>query len=97
MKFLLYIGIAIVFSTVSFAQDTTYLFTQNIRGKVVDSESRYPIVGAKIKLTTETGELLGAISDEKGDFSILNVPVGKQILIISSIGYEGRELPVILT
>ena len=70
MKFLLYIGIAIVFSTVSFAQDTTYLFTQNIRGKVVDSESRYPIVGAKIKLTTETGELLGAISDEKGDFSI---------------------------
>lgn len=97
MKFLLYIGIAIVFSTVSFAQDTTYLFTQNIRGKVVDSESRYPIVGVKIKLTTETGELLGAISDEKGDFSILNVPVGKQILIISSIGYEGRELPVILT
>lgn len=97
MKFLLYIGIAIVFCTVSFAQDTTFFFTQNIRGKVVDSESRYPIVGAKIKLTTQEGELLGAISDETGDFSILNVPVGKQILIISSIGYEGRELPVILT
>jgi hypothetical protein len=97
MKILLYFGIAILYSTTSFAQDTAYFFTQNIRGKVVDSESRYPIVGAKIKLTTEAGELLGAISDEQGDFSILNVPVGKQMLIINSIGYEGRELPVILT
>lgn len=80
-----------------YGQDTTHFFTQNIRGKVIDSDSRYPLVGAKVKVTTASGELLGAICDDLGDFTIPNVPVGKQILVISSIGYEGREVPVVVT
>lgn len=97
MKIFLYLMVSILLSSLTYGQDTTHLFTQNIRGKVVDSESRYPLVGAKIKLTTDAGDLLGGISNEQGEFAIYNVPVGKQLLMISSIGYEGRELPVIVT
>jgi hypothetical protein len=71
--------------------------TQNLRGKVIDSESKYPLIGSKIKLTDNKGKFYGATCSENGEFSIDSIPIGKQLLIVSSTGYNSREIPVMLT
>jgi hypothetical protein len=70
--------------SVSYAQNT-----QNIKGKIVDRDSKIPLVGVTVKLASGGG----AISDEEGRFKISEVPIGKHTLIISYLGYEELTLP----
>lgn len=70
--------------SVSYAQTT-----QNIKGKIVDRDSKIPLVGVTVKLASGGG----AISDEEGRFKISEVPIGKHTLIISYLGYEELSLP----
>ena len=75
--------IAFVFSIHLSAQD----LTQTVRGSLVDKETFQPIVGAKVVILN-TEPLLGGVTDLDGKFRIENVPVGKQIILITSVGYE---------
>lgn len=77
----------------TFAQE----ITQTIRGSVVDSESQYPLVGARVKINLPGEQTLGAICDPEGTFVISGVPVGKHVLLITSVGYEPKEVTVIVT
>jgi hypothetical protein len=91
MKVLLLLPI--FFLSTVFAQE----ITQTVRGTVTDSESQYPLVGAKIKILNEAGEIkYGAITDDKGNFSISNVAVGKHQMKITSIGYTEQTITVIV-
>jgi outer membrane receptor protein involved in Fe transport len=56
-----------------------------INGKVVDSETGEPLVGADIIVE---GTELGAASDEKGDFNVLYVPAGTYTVVASYISYD---------
>jgi hypothetical protein len=69
--------------------------TQTIRGEVLDSESKVPLWGANI-IIIGSEPLLGASTDEKGKFKIQNVPIGRQNLKISYLGYEDAYLNEIL-
>jgi hypothetical protein len=69
--------------------------TQVIRGKIVDAESQAPLSFATIALIT-TKPPLGAISDEKGNFRLENVPVGRHNLQISYMGYETKIIPELM-
>jgi hypothetical protein len=69
--------------------------TQTIRGKVVDADSRKPLLGANI-LILEAGPITGVITDESGDFIIENVPVGRYTLLVSYVGYKSTILRDIL-
>lgn len=91
MKNLL-LSICVIFSFSSIAQE----ITQTVRGTVIDSESKYPLIGSKIKVISITDKQLGGICDINGNFVINNVPIGKQILEVTSIGYSPREIPVIV-
>jgi len=64
------------------------LGTQTIRGKVIDKESKYPLIGVNVLLIEDQGDLNGAISDEKGEYRLENVPFGRQTLEFSYVGYE---------
>ena len=68
----------------SFAQPT-----QTIRGIVVDQESKTPLFSANVMIL-EAGPITGVISDEKGFFTIEEVPVGRYSLMISHIGYKSN-------
>ena len=70
---------------------------QNIRGKVIDSESNYPLVGSKVKVISIEEKMVGAVCNNEGEFSLSGIPIGKHILEISSIGYATREMTVNLT
>ena len=57
--------------------------TGKISGKVVD-ENNQPLVGCNIVIK---GTSLGAATDIKGEYFILNIPPGKYDLTASMIGY----------
>ena len=57
-----------------------------VSGKITDSESKEPLVGAYIQTIGAKG---GAISDEKGEFT-LKVPAGATQFSVSFIGYTSQ-------
>ena len=78
-------------ATFSYAQDAT----QNIRGKVMDEQSRTPIPYANIVLL-ETNPLIGTSSDENGVFIFENIALGRYNIQISFLGYESVIITEVL-
>jgi hypothetical protein len=80
----LIIGLVLVFSALfSYAQ-----ITQTIRGSIVDQESQYPLIGVNITVSSVTSTPLGASTDIDGTFRIKDVPIGRQDLLVTYLGYK---------
>ena len=60
---------------------------QTVRGVITDKDSKEPIPFANI-IVKDSNPSLGTTSDENGSFVLNNVPIGKQTLIVSFVGYE---------
>ncbi len=75
----------------SFAQP----ITQTIRGTVVDMVTQSPLPGASVVIT-DAAEFTGATTDVNGNFTLLNIPVGKHSLQITFLGYKERILPNVI-
>ena len=74
-----------------------FLFSQSqtIRGTILDKQAETPLIGATIQvLNVEPG--IGATSDIEGVFTLKAVPVGRQTLRISYLGYETQTIPNVL-
>jgi len=56
-----------------------------LHGKIADKETGNPIPGASVFLSNTS---IGTAANEKGIFSLHNVPGGKYDLVVSSLGYE---------
>lgn len=69
---------------------------QLVRGTVVDKESKSPLIGVAVTITDTEPAALGTVTDENGDFSIPDVPVGKHTIACSYVGYETILLSGIL-
>ena len=67
------------------------LLVQTIRGIVRESATNLPIPGANV-IIIGSEPLLGASTDSQGRFRIENVPVGRQALMVSFMGYLPRTL-----
>ena len=61
-----------------------------VRGIVISDSTGQPLVGASVKLK---GTSIGTYTDANGNF-VLQVPDEGSVLIISSIGYDPREIKV---
>ena len=68
---------------------------QNVRGTVIDSDTRAPLPFANIIIKT-TDPVMGATSDLKGVFRMDKVPIGRHDLQISYAGYETRVIAELL-
>jgi hypothetical protein len=66
-------------------------FVQIVKGIVVDKSSQIPLVGANVILLN-SDPLNGTVTDLNGNFELKNVPVGRQNLKVSFIGYQSIEL-----
>ena len=73
-------GILLLCSSMLMAQGTG-----TIRGKVVEEGTGQPLPGANVVIV---GTSLGAAADLNGDFTLRFVPVGKNVIRVSYIGYS---------
>jgi len=67
---------------------------QTIKGEVVDEVSKSPIEGATVNLAGNVST--STITNKDGLFTLLNVPVGRQKIEVSSVGYESQSINDIL-
>jgi hypothetical protein len=60
---------------------------QTIRGKITDKESKATLPGATVVLL-DSNPIQGAVTDAGGNFSLTKVPVGRQGIKVSYVGYK---------
>ena len=61
--------------------------TQTIRGTVIDKQTLQPIIGARV-VVLESDPLIGAVTNVDGQFRLEGVPVGRQSIQVTYMGYE---------
>ncbi|MBD3383976.1 TonB-dependent receptor plug domain-containing protein [candidate division KSB1 bacterium] len=83
MKFKIIITI-LAFVTLSIAAED---LTQTVRGRVYDATTLQPLVGANVVIL-DTDPLMGASTNQQGEFRIPNVPVGRITVKAMYIGYH---------
>lgn len=84
MKFIFFF-ILFLTTALGFAQ------TQTLRGRIVDKQTQFPLIGANVVLLN-SDPLIGAATDVEGYYVLENVPLGRQSLKITYIGYEEQIL-----
>jgi TonB dependent receptor/CarboxypepD_reg-like domain/TonB-dependent Receptor Plug Domain len=62
-----------------------------IKGKVIDKQSEKPLAGASVELVNSAGNTV--TTDADGNFRLSNVPLGRQVVRISFVGYENISIP----
>ena len=84
MKKLFYVLMFYCFSlTTVFAQQTT-----EVRGRVTD-ENKQPLIGVDVVLE---GTSIGVSTNDKGFYELRNVPVGKQTIVFSYLGFQTLKI-----
>jgi len=69
--------------------------TQTVRGKVFDSESQFPLIGAKVQVyTADSTKKYRALTGPSGEFTISNVPVGKHELVVTFLMYDTKTITI---
>lgn len=66
--------------------------TQTVRGTVTDKISETPLPGAAVVLVG-SNPLVGTTTDVDGNFKLTNVPVGKQSIKVTYLGYKEMIVP----
>lgn len=88
----IFISLLVLFTSHLYSQ-----ITQTVRGTVVDNASNLPMAFATV-VFLDTHPLIGTTTDDSGNFSISDVPVGRYNLEVSYVGYDPailREITVI--
>ena len=84
MYSIIYVLFIVFFYCVNLQADDP-LPTGNIKGQILDSESKEPLAGVNIEVLNT---FLGAASDLKGNYLVPKIPVGTYSIRVSSLGYE---------
>ena len=92
MRSFLHVCIALFVSLSAFSQEVT----QKIRGTVIEKETRSEIAGAIVSIIGSPDKTHFSSSDEKGNFRLEKVPLGRHTLKISFIGYHDVILPNVI-
>src|SRR3954468_4532724 len=91
MKNLANLLIFLLISNAAWAQQTI----QTVKGTLTDAQSKYPLFGANV-IVVGSSPFIGSSSDEKGHFKLTNVPIGRQTLKITYLGYGERTISNVL-
>lgn len=69
--------------------------TQTIKGVVLDKQSQVPLPGVIVQVMN-TDPLMGAATNENGEFKIPNVPIGRWQIMFKIISYKEKYITIIL-
>jgi Carboxypeptidase regulatory-like domain len=67
-------------------------FTQTIKGIVTDEQSGNILPNTTIAIDNPLLQL-NALTDEKGNFKITHIPIGRQSIRVSAMGYQEIIIP----
>src|SRR5688500_12520080 len=67
--------------------------TQTVKGVVIDKASEKPLAGVGV---TVAGMSMGTTTESSGNFKLANVPVGRQRVSFTSVGYKPVSIPEVL-
>jgi hypothetical protein len=88
-KILLGIGLAVFIVFQSFGQ------TQVVKGKIVDAQADFGLIGATIILSN-SDPVIGTVTDINGEFRLEQVPIGRQTIKFQYVGYKSSTLSNVL-
>ncbi|MEO1260193.1 MAG: TonB-dependent receptor [Bacteroidota bacterium] len=83
-----------IFTSLVLLMTATIIFAQSgtIKGTVLDQQSEIPVIGATVQLLN-VDPPIGTVTDLDGYFILENVPLGRNVLEVSYLGYENMTLP----
>ncbi len=91
MKSLVLGAFASMLTTLALCQN----LNQTVRGKIVDIDSKLPLIGATIRIQ-DSDPIIGTITDVEGNFRLERVPTGRITLQVSYMGYEPKLIPNVI-
>lgn len=99
MKFFSLLSILFLSLSVNAQVAPSQVAKGRISGVIIDSLTRKPVEYASVALSVDgqTKTINGAMTDNKGAFSIENVSPGKYKVSISFMGYQKREINNVVT
>ncbi len=78
-----------LFSLSAFCQQ----LTQTVRGKIVNTDSELPLIGATVLITDPDPHLqIGTTTDINGNFRLENIPIGRITLQVAYLGFENKTI-----
>jgi hypothetical protein len=88
---------AMLFYLLLLAFNTNAQMLQTIRGRVIDKESEFPLIGVNV-IISNSNPIIGASTNDEGEFFLPEIKVGKHTVEISYLGYKTaviRDMEVI--
>jgi hypothetical protein len=82
----------VLFANNTFPQQT---YTQTVRGKVIDKVTRFPLPGANVVILNSS-PVIATVTDPEGNFRLAGIPIGRQSLQITYVGYKPSTIPNIV-
>lgn len=90
MKIIITAFLSLFITSLSFSQ-----YSQTVRGQAVDNDTRFPLIGVKIYITTEDStKNYRALSDMDGNFIFENVILGKHALRAEMMTYDTKKVTI---
>ncbi|MCC9138352.1 carboxypeptidase-like regulatory domain-containing protein [Pontibacter silvestris] len=80
--------------SVSWAQSVN-LAKQTIRGRIVDAQSKFPLIGVNV-VVLNADPVIGTVTDVQGYYTLQEVPLGRQTLRVSYMGYKEQVVPNVM-
>jgi hypothetical protein len=68
---------------------------QTLKGTVVDAKTNIPLIGATVAILGSE-KTIGTTTDLDGNFKITEVPVGRQTVLVSYVGYKKKQFDNIM-
>lgn len=81
-------------SLLLFVAVATYAQTGSVKGRVIDAKTFKPLAFATVYLNQTT---IGAVTNDKGDFDIKNIPPGMFDLVVTYLGYQQYQSRITVT
>jgi hypothetical protein len=92
MKRLFSAGFSLLLPIILFAQGAT--LTQTIKGVVIDEQSGYKMSNVTVKLEGDSHSVF-SVTDSLGNFKLTKVPIGRQRIRATYVGYEDAVISAI--
>ncbi len=87
------LGMLLLLAISASAQETvTAELTQTIRGTLIDTDTKEPLIGASV-IIVNSSSTLGTITDVEGNYRITKVPAERVTVELNYMEYETRSIP----